>query len=256
MIQPLRTALSVVILPDKEKVTYGNKGTMIWFLILVGGWVTDSKSCPVIATMNSMISFRANTDKFNRSMRELAKHVNVSTSVFIKNEARLMAEELTKRFSPKMPKSKIGVEIDRRVAYKVKRKGLNQIPWARLQRAIHREKPSDRKPIIAAATAMPSQRKAIKALGTLAAGFMGRGNKLGAKARSFVTQHLPDAHGEVIIHNGPLTKWVRLKNFTPWLGEINGRVFLVKKAITTRTSAMRSNARKISEGVRTYMRGK
>jgi hypothetical protein len=60
----------------------------------------------------------------------------------------------------------------------------------------------------------------------------------------------------VTIHNGPLTKWVRLRNYTPWLGGINGRVRLVKNALNTRAYAMRSNARKISEGVRTYMRGK
>jgi hypothetical protein len=199
-----------------------------------------------------VITFRANTDKFNSSLRDLAKHVNVSTAKFIKNEARLLSEELAKRFSPKMPKAKKGVEIDRRVAYKVKGKGLSQIPWARVQRAMYREKPSGRKPIVSAAVAMPSQRKAIKALGTLAAGFIARGNKLGAKAKGFVMQHINESHGDVTIHNGPLTKWVRLRNYTPWLGGINGRVRLVKNALNTRAYAMRSNARKIVEGTKKY----
>ena len=203
-----------------------------------------------------MITFKANIDKLNRSMRELAKHANVSTSQFVRNEARLLAEDLAKRFSPKMPKSIEGVKIDRRVAYKVGKLGMRSLPWQRIQQAMWRQNPSGNKPRVTAAVAMPSQRKAIKALGTLAAGFLGRGNKLGAKARAFVTSHLSESHGDVTIHDGPLTKWVRIRNFTPWLGGVRGRVYLVKKSINARASAMRSNARKIAQGVRRYWEAK
>ena len=203
-----------------------------------------------------MITFKANIDKLNRAMRELAKHANVSTSQFVRNEARLLAEDLAKRFSPKMPKSKKGVEIDRRIAYRIGKGGLRTLPWQRIQQAMWRQKPGGRKPLVNAAVAMPSQRAAIKALGTLAAGFIGRGNKLGAKARAFVIKRLSDSHGDITIHNGPLTKWVRIRNYTPWLGGIRGRVRLVKKALNTRASAMRSNARKIAQGVRRYWEAK
>lgn len=188
-------------------------------------------------------------------MQGLAQHVNVSTATFVKNESRLLVEELAKRFSPRMPKSQRGIAYDRRSAFRIGRVGLNQIPWSRLQRVIQREHPRDRKPIVIAAVAKPSERRAIKALGTLAAGFIGRDNRLGAKAKPFVIAHVSQSHGDVHIHNGPLTKWVRLTNFTPWLGNIRGRVWLVKKSINSRTAAMRMNMKLMQSGVKKYWTG-
>jgi len=202
-----------------------------------------------------MIAFRANLDKFNRAMRDLSKHVNVNTATFVKNEARLLVEELAKKFQPKMPKSKEGIAIDRRIAMKVKRTGTRTIPWDRIQRAMWmRRKISGKRPVVQAAVAYPSQRKAIKRLGTLAAGFLGKGNKLGAKARAFVTAHIGESYGTVEIFNNPFRKMVRLKNFTPWLSGIRGRSWLVNKAIGKRASAMRSNARRLARGVGEYWR--
>jgi hypothetical protein len=124
-----------------------------------------------------------------------------------------------------------------------------------LQQVILRRKPSDRKPLVQAAIAKPAERKAIRALGTLAAGWIGRGNKLGAKAKGFVLSHVTDAHGDVTFINGLLTKRLRIRNFTPWLGNLRGRVWLVKKAIGVRTSAMRGTAKRLAAGLPTYWKG-
>jgi len=202
-----------------------------------------------------MITLRANLDKFNRAMRDLSKQVNVNTATFVKNEARLLAEELAKKFQPKMPKSKEGIKIDRRIAMKVAKTGTRTIPWDRIQRAMWmRRTIGGKKPIVQAAVAYPSQRKAIQRLGTLAAGFLGKGNKLGAKARAFVTAHIGESYGTVEIFNNPFRKMVRLKNFTPWLAGIRGRKTLVIMAIGRRASAMRSNAKRLAQGVGEYWR--
>jgi hypothetical protein len=199
-----------------------------------------------------MIKFHANLDKFNRSLIDLAKHANVSTSKFLRNEARLLSEDLAKRFSPKMPKAQESVKIDRKMAFRIGRLGLSQIPFARLQRIINRQKPSGRKPTVQASVAQPSQRKAILALGTLAAGFLGRGNRLSARARAFVMKHAGESYGDVTIRDIGIFKWIRIRNFTPWLAGVKGRKFLVNKSLQVRASAMRNNARKIAEGVKRY----
>jgi hypothetical protein len=202
-----------------------------------------------------MITFKANTEKFSKALKGLASHVNVSTATFLKVEGRLLQQELVKRFQPKMPKSERGIEFDRRDAFRIGKLGSSAIPWARLQQVILRKKPHDRKPLVQAAIAKPAERKAIKALGTLAAGFVGRGNKLGAKVKGFILRHVGDAHGDVTFINGLLTKRLRIRNFTPWLGNLRGRVWLVKKALSVRTSSMRTTAKRLAAGLPTYWKG-
>jgi hypothetical protein len=202
-----------------------------------------------------MITFKANTDKFSRALKGLSAHVNVSTATFLKTEGRMLQQELVKRFQPKMPKAQKGVIKDRQMAFGVKPRGLTNIPWLRLQRIINREKASGRKPIVQASVANPAAQKAVKALGTLAAGWIGRGNKLGAKAKGFVLSHVTDAHGDVTFINGLLTKRLRIRNFTPWLGNLRNRAWLVKKAISVRTSAMRNTAKRLAAGLPTYWKG-
>jgi len=197
-----------------------------------------------------------NTDKFSRSMRELRSHAGVSTRVFVRNEARLMAEELAKQFTPKLEKSKNAIALDRRLAFRVSAVGATSLPWKRLQAIINRQHPGGTKPLVQAAIAMPLQRKAIARIGTLAAGFIGRGNVLSAKAKSFVMGHVPKCYGDVTQLFSLTGTRIRLRNWTPWLQDMRGAAFLVQRAVNKRAGAMRSNAKRIKDGVRTYMNGK
>jgi hypothetical protein len=185
-------------------------------------------------------------------MVALQKHINVSTSTFVKNEARLMSEELAKSFTPKYEKSKRGIGIDRRIAYSVSRFGGTTIPWNRLQQAINRRRPSGPKPSVKPSVAMPSIRKGIASLGKFAAGFLGRGNKLGAKANGFVLAQTNKCYGDVTISMGIVSKWVRVRNFTPYLKNMQGAEYLVKRTIGKRASSMKTKARMIQRGVAEY----
>jgi hypothetical protein len=200
-----------------------------------------------------MITFSKDTRNFSKALQNLAKGVNVSTSKFVKNEARLMSEELAKQFTPKLTKSQKGIETERKMAFRIGKVGLGQIPWSRLQRIINRQRATGQKPTVQASVAMPALRKSIAALGTLAAGFIGRGNKLGvSKVKGFVMGRIAQARGDVTIHMGLLSKWVRIRNFSPWLQNMRGAEFLTRKAIKKRTGAIRTQARLIAKGVKQY----
>lgn len=203
-----------------------------------------------------MNTFSTNITKFTTAMRDLQKHAGVSTRTLVKNEARLLSEELAKRFSPRMPKAERGVKLDRKAAYITRKSGTASIPYARLDRIIKRMRPGGRLPVVAASVAFPAERRAIKALGTLAAGFIGTGNKLRAKAKTFVSRHIGESHGSVMVREGLLNTSVTITNRTPWLGTVRGREWLVRRAISYRTAAMKRNARLVALGVVRYMRGK
>lgn len=205
-----------------------------------------------------MITFKSDISKFSKAMQGLAKHVNVSTATFIKNEARLMSEELTKTFSPKQKKSEKGIEIDRRVAFRASKFGGERtVPWRRLQQVINRRRPTGRKPVVAAVVAKASEKQAKAGLGMMAAGFIGRGNRLQARiTKGFVGRHISRCYGDVTISFGLLSKWVRIRNFTPWLKNMRGAEFLTGKVIRKRASSMRSQMRLIQRGVKQYWEGK
>lgn len=197
-----------------------------------------------------------NTDKFSRAMRGLRDVSGKSTRVFVRNEARLMAEELAKQFTPKLDKSKKGIAIDRRLAFRVGPVGATSLPWKRLQAIINRQRPGGQKPLVQAAVAMPLQRKAILRIGTLAAGFIGRGNVLAANAKSFVMGHVPKCYGDVTQLFSLTGTRIRLRNWTPWLQDMRGAAFLVQRAVNKRAGAMRANSKRIAAGLRTYMAGR
>ena len=201
-----------------------------------------------------MITFSSNTSRFNKVMRSLADHVNVSTGKFVKNESRLMSQELAKRFTPKQKKAEKGIEVERRIAYRIGRTGKSQIPWQRLRNVIRgRQRTTKGKVTVAAAVAVASQKKAIQRLGTMAAGFIGRGNNLEVSGiKPFVMRNVQRCYGMVKMQMGLLTKRVIIINKTPWMGDMKGLNGQVKKAINTRTSSMRTNLRLIAQGVKQY----
>lgn len=191
--------------------------------------------------------------RFNKALRGLADVAGVSTAKFVKNEGRLLALELARSFTPKQRKSEKGIAIDRKMAFKVAGDGAATIPWDRLQQVINRRRPQGRRPKVRGSVAIPNMRLAFQRIGTLAAGFLGRGNKLGVSGvRSSVTRNLANAHGDVTMRFGLISKSVRLRNWTPWLRNMRGVPFLVQRTIRKRTSSMRTNARLITQGVKTY----
>ena len=198
-------------------------------------------------------TIKTDISRFNRAMKGLANEVNVSTGKFIKTEGKALSGKLTESFTPKKRKSEKGMAIDRRVAFRTRvRSGGSTIPWKRLEQVINRRRPSGAKPTVQVAVAKASLARGIKRLGTLAAGFIGRGNKLGVKAKGYVMHNVGHAYGDVTIKMGLIFKSVRLRNWTPWLRNMKGAEFVVARAIRSRTSAMRKNTQLITKGVKKY----
>ena len=193
-------------------------------------------------------------DKFLKRLDELSKVANARSRDFLRNEGRLLARELAKSFSPKKRKSEKGIGIDRRVAFRTRvHSGGQQLPWRRLRTIIQRQRPGGAKPIVAAVIAKASEKKAIQRLGTLAAGFIGQGNRLkvGGVA-AFVRHNIASCYGKVTLRFGLLANSVRIHNWTPWLRDMKGREFLVKRSLGRRAGAMRKQAELIKAGVRDY----
>ena len=75
-----------------------------------------------------MLTIKTDQAKFNEQMRKLFNVAGVSATAFIKNESRLMAQDLAKAFTQKtIKKAEHHVEMDRRVAFKIGPVGLSQI---------------------------------------------------------------------------------------------------------------------------------
>lgn len=203
----------------------------------------------------SLFTFKVQTDRFNQRLQALAKVAQVRRSDFLRNEARLLAEELAKQFTPKQRKAERGIEIERRMAYRTRRMASNvNIPWRRVQAIMRGQRPSGSRPVVRAVAAQVSLQKAKDRLGILAAGFIGRNNRLHATAKPHVMRHVGRCYGRVELHlGGWLRNFIRITNFTPWIGGMRGTRFLVSRALKKRTSAMRTQARLIEQGIKQYM---
>jgi len=202
-----------------------------------------------------MMTVKTDITRFNVAMKNLAAHVGMSTGKFLRVEGKMLSQELAKAFTPKLRKSEKGIVMDRRQAFRIGKNGLAQIPVARLQRVINRQRATGKRPTVRAAIAQPAQRKAIANLGTLAAGFLGKGNKLGATAKGFVKARLSKCFGDVTIRMGILSRSIRLRNWSPWLANMRNAERQTRMVIRKRTSAMRTTLNRLAKGLPTYWKG-
>ena len=69
-------------------------------------------------------------------------------------------------------------------------------------------------------------------------------------------RHVSRCYGDVTMSMGLLTKWIRIRNLTPWIKNMRGAEFLTGKVIRKRASSMRNNARLIAKGVKKYWESK
>lgn len=201
-----------------------------------------------------MITFKSDISRFSKAMTNLQERANVSTTTFLKNESRLLAQTLAKSFTPKLNKSTKGIGYDRREAFAARTVGASTIPWNRLQQIIRRRHPGGKRPVVQKIVAKASEKLAVSRLGLLASGFIGKGNKLGVQAPAFVLRNVGRAFGDVRLSLSGFRKTVTLRNWTPYLQNMQASmVFLVKRSIRQRTGAMRTQARLIAKGIKEYV---
>lgn len=209
-----------------------------------------------MATPAKLSEVKVDLRPFQKAIKDLQKNVPFDARTIVRNEARLLVEELVDRTKPKVGKLKKRIDRTIRRGFTTNRRGLTQIPLQIYYQVRARRFPEN--PTVIEAKALRAFiKKQQSHIGWFASGWLGSGNPLGAKrgVPSYVKQH--KGQGTTAINDTLFTFAITVLNKSKFMSKIpdmQRRVIqILNAALKTRVFKIQKNIRDfITKGIKRY----